>query len=271
MKMGMAAYLGPLKSERAKLEYVNFYAHLHRVVDDQIGRVMAALGDPSDPDSIRSRTMIFRCADHGEMGLSHGGLRQKAFNAYEETIHVPLVVSNPALYPRPVETEALASLVDLLPTVATLAGAEPPRDARGRDLAPVLAAAAAPDADFLRRCEADFSSLVEHANPSGSVQETIHFTYDDHQAATAMTDAPGQPNRVRCVRNHRAKYALYFDPAGQAPSEFELYDLARDPDERANLVDHTCGEPRSNADRPLHDEMVEQLDAVMAQHGTAPP
>ena len=67
--------------------------------------------------------MIFRCADHGEMGLSHGGLRQKAFNAYEETIHVPLVVSNPVLFPRPAETDALASLVDLLPTIATIAGA----------------------------------------------------------------------------------------------------------------------------------------------------
>ena len=35
------------------------------------------------------------------MGLAHGGLRQKAFNAYEETIGVPLVVSNPLLFPRP--------------------------------------------------------------------------------------------------------------------------------------------------------------------------
>lgn len=103
------------------------------------------------------------------------------------------------------------------------------------------------------------------------MQETIHFTYDDHQAATAMPDAPGQPNRVRCVRNHRSKYALYFDPAGQAPSEFELYDLQRDPEERANLVDHASGEPRSSANRGLRDEMVEQLNALMAEHGTAPP
>jgi arylsulfatase A-like enzyme len=31
-------------------------------------------------------------------GPAHGGLRQKMFNAYEETIHVPLVVSNPVLF-----------------------------------------------------------------------------------------------------------------------------------------------------------------------------
>ena len=55
------------------------------------------------------------------MGLAHGGMREKAYNAYEETIHVPLVVSNPKLFPSPVRTEALASLIDLMPTVATLA------------------------------------------------------------------------------------------------------------------------------------------------------
>ena len=145
MKMGMAAYLGPLRDEREKLEYVNFYAHLHRVVDEQLGRVMAALGDPADPESIRSRTMVFRCADHGEMGLSHGGLRQKAFNAYEETINIPLVVSNPVLFPRPAHSDALVSLVDLLPTIATVAGTGLDGQAKGRDLAPVLAKHAAPE------------------------------------------------------------------------------------------------------------------------------
>ena len=64
-----------------------------------------------------------RCSDHGEMGLSHGGLRQKMFNAYEETIRVPLVFSNPLLFPRARETDALASLVDVLPTMLALAGA----------------------------------------------------------------------------------------------------------------------------------------------------
>ena len=101
MKMGMTAYLGPARRRaRQQLDYVNFYAHLHRVVDAKIGRLLRALGDPGDPGSLRSRTVIVRSADHGEMGLSHGGLRQKMFNAYEETIHVPLVVSNPVLFPR---------------------------------------------------------------------------------------------------------------------------------------------------------------------------
>src|SRR4029079_10871310 len=130
--------LGPLRSREEKLEYVNFYAHLHRVVDEQVGRGWRPLGDACAAASRRSRTVVSRCADHGEMGLSHGGLRQKAFNSYEETIHIPLVVSNPTLFPKPVQTDALASLIDVVPTIATIAGADPggtgDRGVRGRDL-----------------------------------------------------------------------------------------------------------------------------------------
>src|SRR5215204_5955726 len=134
MQMGMDAYLGPLRGRQAKLDYVNFYAYLHRVVDRKLGRLLAALGDADDPGSLRSRTVVVRCADHGEMGLSHGGLRQKTFNVYEETINIPLVVSNPVLFPRGAETDALASLVDVLPTMLRLGGIEAPDVLRGRDL-----------------------------------------------------------------------------------------------------------------------------------------
>ncbi len=116
MQMGMTAYLGPLHGRQAQLDYVNFYAYLHRVIDEKIGRVLGALGDAGDPGSLRSRTVVVRVSDHGEMGLSHGGLRQKAFNAYEETIRVPIVVSNPQLFPEPAETDAFAGLVDVVPT-----------------------------------------------------------------------------------------------------------------------------------------------------------
>ena len=33
MQMGMTAYMGPLRNRRDQLDYVNFYAYLHRVVD----------------------------------------------------------------------------------------------------------------------------------------------------------------------------------------------------------------------------------------------
>ena len=129
---------------------MNFYAYLQKLVDEKVGRVLAALGDPDDPASLRSRTVIVRTSDHGEMGLSHGGLRQKMFNAYEETLHVPLVVSNPVLFPSARETDALASLVDVVPTLLSLAGADGGARLDGRDLVPVLADKAQPEREAVR-------------------------------------------------------------------------------------------------------------------------
>ena len=264
-RMGMNAYLGPLRNRRAELDYVNFYAHLHRVVDRKLGRLLAALGRADDPDSLRARTVVVRCADHGEMGLSHGGLRQKMFNTYEETINVPLVFSNPALFADAAETDALASLVDVLPTLLSLGGGEPNGDLRGRDLAPVMAAKAKPDAELAQRAAVALSPLLEHPAPAESVQDAIHFTYDDHQAATAMQDAPGQPNRIRAIRTCDAKYAFYFDPEGKALTEYELYDLDRDPLEAENLLGVRNGEPRSAAAAKLHVTLSERLAAAMAE------
>jgi arylsulfatase A-like enzyme len=274
MRMGMTAYMGALDSRRKQLDYVNFYAHLHRLVDAKIGRILAALGDPDDPGSLRSRTVIVRVADHGEMGLSHGGLRQKAFNAYEETINVPLVVSNPVLFPKPVETDALGSLVDVLPTILDLAGDaegdEGDLRLRGRSLAPILAAKAAPERERVERSPVDLTPVTEHAAPAASVQDTVQFTYDDHQAATALTEAPGQPNRLRAIRTARHKYAFYFDPGGKRPREYEMYDLERDPGEVRNLVGVRTGTVIDPADAPIHEELVEMLGEAMNEAGTEP-
>jgi arylsulfatase A-like enzyme len=269
-RMGMNAYLGPLGNRRAQRDYVNFYAYLHRVVDRKLGRLLAALGSADDPGSLRARTVVVRCADHGEMGLSHGGLRQKMFNTYEETINVPLVFSNPALFADAAETDALASLVDVVPTLLSLGGREANGDLRGRDLTPVMAASANPDAELAQRAEVALSHVLDHPSPAPSVQDAIHFTYDDHQAATAMQDAPGQPNRIRAIRTRDAKYAFYFDPEGHGQTEYELYDLERDPLEVENLLGVRTGEPCSVAAGALHAELSERLDQAMAECRTAP-
>jgi choline-sulfatase len=271
MRMGMTAYMGPLRNRQDQLDYVNFYAYLHRVVDEKIGRLLSSLGDASDPESLRSRTLVVRCADHGEMGLSHGGLRQKAFNAYEETINIPLVISNPVLFPKGGETGALASLVDVLPTVLSLGGVETRNGLRGRDLSPVLADAAAPEREALRRARVDLSPVTEHPSPAPTVAEQVHFTYDDHQAATALTEAPGQPNRIRAIRTPDAKYAFYFDPEGKRSTEYELYDLERDPLEVDNQLDVRSGSPRDAAAAALQAELSERLGSEMEACETTPP
>jgi len=244
LRTGQAAFLGELSGSREQLEYCRFYAHLHRLADEKITRVLAALGDPSDPESLRSRTVILRTSDHGELGMSHGGLRQKMFNAYEETLNVPLIVSNPRMFPEPRESDAAVSLCDILPTMADLAGADTAGDGiRGRSLLPIL------------------------AGESASVQDGTLFTFDDHQSGTAYRDVIPPPNRIRAWRTPAATYAEYVDPAGRAAPEYELYDRTRDPHQVRNLVDRDTGEPRDPADGPLLAVMREALQAELERCG----
>ncbi len=247
-KLGMDSYLGALSTRQAQQDYVDFYAHLQRVVDEKIGRLLTALGPADDPQSLRSRSVIVRTSDHGELGLSHGGLRQKIFNAYEEAIRVPLVVSSPRLFPQARESDALASLLDIVPTFLGLAGASP-EWARfdGHDLGPVLRA------------------------EERSVRDAVLFTYDDHQAGTALQEAAGQPNRIRCVRDARWKYAVYLDPARRAAPEYEMYDLDSDPDETRNLLDKSTGRARSSSHEPERRRLEMRLTELCIDSGTLTP
>jgi choline-sulfatase len=242
MKLGQTSYLGALRGRDHQQRYVDFYAYLHRLVDEKIGRLLKLLGDPGDPGSLRSRTVIVRTSDHGEMALSHGGLRQKMFNAYEESLRVPFVVSSPALFSEPWESDALVSLVDVVPTLLGQTGHPgDPSQFDGHDLTPVL------------RGEA------------GGVRDAVLFTYDDHQAGTAFQDAPGQPNRIRCVRDRKWKYAVYLDPNGRFGPEYELYDLDADPHEALNLVDKWTGEGRTARAR----REVVRLHGLLERHCAA--
>ena len=267
MKLGQQSYIGPLRGRQAELDYLSFYAHLHRVVDTKIARILAALGDAGDPRSLRSRTLLVRCADHGEMGLTHGGLRQKMFNAYEETLRVPLVVSNPVLFQSAAETHAPAGLVDLVPTLAAMLGLGSNGFA-GTDLTPVVARHAEAGDEALDAAGVDLASIARHAEPRDSVQDASAFVYEDHKAGTAFVDVVPQPNRLRAIREERWKYAVYVDPGGENPPQYEMYDLDADPVERHNLVDRSTGaalERRHEAERERLDASLhERMQAVGA-------
>ncbi|HEV7485214.1 MAG TPA: sulfatase-like hydrolase/transferase [Thermoanaerobaculia bacterium] len=92
-------------------------------VDAQIARLLAAVD--------RGTTIIVVVGDHGEALGEHGELTHGLL-LYEPTLHVPMIIAAPSLAPRVIATPV--SMVDLAPTIASLAGvAFPPVD--GRNLA----------------------------------------------------------------------------------------------------------------------------------------
>jgi choline-sulfatase len=216
MKPAIDFAVGPLETAEDRLRYVNFYANLTAKMDRQLGPILdffsAADGTPTP---LGEDTVIVRFADHGEMAMSHGGLRQKVFNVYEESMRVPLILSNPRLFPEGRTCDHPASLVDLVPTLASLLDVDPPPGVAGTDLSPMIL-----DPDH------------------GPVQDAVLFTFDDMHAGTGLVEEilPGMPGRIRCIREARFKYARYFNADGAAPDEHELYDLQEDPDELENLA-----------------------------------
>jgi choline-sulfatase len=168
----------PINDTQARVDYVNFYAYLHTVVDKHITTVL----DTLEETGLTNDTIVLRFADHGEGGLSHG-MREKAYTAYEEMIHVPLIAHNPKLYPEPLETNAFYDHLDLLPTILDLAGAANPESyGIGRSIVPIL------------------------QDPSRSVQDHTIFSYDD-----VFFLPPGVPGgHIRAIREGGWTYAVYF-------------------------------------------------------------
>jgi arylsulfatase A-like enzyme len=221
----------PLKDSQAEKEYVNFYAYLNKLADEHIVKVL----DTLNATGLTEDTIIIRSADHGELGLSHG-MREKAYTVYEEMIHIPLIISNPKLFPSARSTDAFYCHLDLLPTIADLAGVpEFAQYGKGVSIVPIL------------------------KDSVDSVQDSILFTYDDN--FFLPKDVPG--GHIRAIRQADWVYAVYYSEDG-SNFEYEMYNLKDDPGQLHNLLyKNITSEIAVEANR-LHQHLKEKIDQSAA-------
>jgi arylsulfatase A-like enzyme len=235
---------GPINSEKDATMYLQFYAYLTSLADKEIMKVLEAL----DANNFTDNTLIVRISDHGDMAMAHHMQRQKMYNVYRETLNVPMIFSNPMAFPTAQTTQALAGLIDLMPTMADIAGVNTADwTFQGKSLKPVL------------------------ENPVAEVQDYVHYTYDDDYVTTNTPQDMGA-NHIRCIVEKEWKYAVYFDPNYGQEAEFEMYDLVNDQEEQYNLAYSTVAEKSTDpaeveAERErLHNRLTE----VMEKLGTKP-
>jgi choline-sulfatase len=81
--------LGPLRNAEEQRNYINFYGNLMKAAD----AALVEVPDTLDETGLLDDTLIVRTSDHGELGIAHGGMRQKSFNVYEESLRVRLITS----------------------------------------------------------------------------------------------------------------------------------------------------------------------------------
>lgn len=278
---------GPMTDDQA-LNYLKFYAYLTALADDLLGTVLDALTEQQLAD-----TLIVRTADHGEMGAAHGGLREKMNVFYEECVNVPLIFSNPVLFPEPEERDALVGQIDLIPTVGELLGFDPD-ELRERYMIQGTSVAA---------------TLFDETAPTPPEQLFMFYSGKDFTAEMVpdVTDlADGSANIIHGIVGDRWKYAVYYaatngtalmPPAGGSsggaattgagtpatatpnwvpivslPSvQFELYDLDDDPNELRNLL-YGSADPGELADDVVDvwQRLHRRLTRLMMENNSMP-
>ncbi|HEY9291500.1 MAG TPA: sulfatase-like hydrolase/transferase [Microlunatus sp.] len=194
------------------------YLGMLRLLDDQIGRLLDHLGD-----RLQDTVVIF-VSDHGDFFADYG-LQRKGAGMSDALMRIPFQISGPGIAPGQARPE-LVSMVDLLPTVCELVGAEIPAGVQGRSLLPLLRGGATPPDEF----DSIIGELGYGGAPySADERPELHFPYQGRtfDELNAVTQSGG----MRMVR--RGDHKLTMDVDGRA----ELYDLARDPGELINLYD----------------------------------
>jgi iduronate 2-sulfatase len=176
--------------------------------DAQIGKVLDAL----ESEGLADNTVVALWGDHG-WHLGDHGMWCKHSN-YEQATRIPLIIRAPASSPdRAPQTRDVASnkmglgtaslveTVDVYPTLAELAGLEPPTSLDG----------------------VSFASIVRQ--PSTRVREYVTHVY------------PRGSRLGRAIRNERYRLVEWKPwKNGNDPIEYELYDYQQDPLETKNLV-----------------------------------
>jgi len=110
-----------------------------RWVDEHLAEILAAL----DEMGVSDRTAVIVTADHGDEFFEHGGKGHQR-TLYREVVHVPLIMRVPGIAGGRVVQEPV-SLVDVMPTVLELVGAQTPARVDGTTLVPALVGGKASD------------------------------------------------------------------------------------------------------------------------------
>lgn len=101
-------------------------------VDEQVGKLIAKTKELG----IYDNTIFVYTSDHGESLYEHGLFEKHCM--FEAAVRVPLIISCPTLLPQGVTSNSLASLVDMLPTLAELTGEKALKQWDGQSLVEVM-------------------------------------------------------------------------------------------------------------------------------------
>jgi arylsulfatase A-like enzyme len=213
-----------------------YYANI-TCADRNIGRILTALEELGLADN----TIVVFVGDNGFMVGQHGLLGKGNArrldidsrgrisrelgtrpNMYDESVLVPFVVRWPGVVKPGTTSDSLVSTIDILPTVAEVAGAARPPAVDGRSMLPLL---------------------------QGSQEAAWRDVYFDTYDMIYLGDRGEKPH-MRMMRTRDWKLVLYQDELGQPldrGARHELFNLKADPGELVNLYGNPGAHERQEA------------------------
>ncbi|MFH0947224.1 MAG: sulfatase-like hydrolase/transferase [Planctomycetota bacterium] len=202
--------------------YVSRYDGEIRFNDNAIGKILEAL----EKLGLGENTAVVVTADHGESAVEHHAYFNHGLFAYEEQVHIPLVIRGPGI-PAGLRRAEQVSLVGLMPTLLDLVGVAPPE-----------------------QVEVDsFCQLLMPDTPTAEGQPTLLSTRGDARTRTTGL----RTNRWKYLLNPLARsretafqlenlvlpdkrFDFSLNGLRNYELQEELYDLEADPLESENLA-----------------------------------
>ncbi|MGI9430151.1 MAG: sulfatase [Bythopirellula sp.] len=239
-----------------------YLASIH-FVDAQVGRLLDAL----DASPYRENTIVVLWSDHGwELGeKEHWGKH----SPWEGSMRVPLVIVPPAnMEISPGRSDALASLLDLYPTLADLCGLEPPANLDGKSLKRVLTGEQAQVRDHLVSTLGRSTFSIRKGNLKliryydGS-EELYNLQADPNEFRNAIADPTAASNVAELrdlapIDSRFKQFVRYgqYKATIDTDGELLLYDMLHP---KSGIGEHT----EVSADQP---EIVELIKSHLDNH-----
>ena len=183
-----------------------------------VDRAIQTIADTIEHAGLSNDTYFLFTSDNGYLWGEHR-LLGKVW-PYEESIRVPLVIRPPGQLPTR-SVDALALNIDIAPTIAELAGVDPPLPQDGKSLVPLL--------------------------------DRSLGAWRDRFVVEFLGYAPGVPS-YSGIRTHRYLYVEY------GTDQRELYDLRADPFELRNLLAEGSGRPPNGVVDQLRKAMEQIIE-----------